>query len=92
MPLGIALDKAGNLYVADGKEKKVLVFSSKGSPLFSFGDEEVFGKPAYVAINDRLGRIYVSDSKEHRIAVFDMQGDHLFFIGGFATSSQRQQK
>lgn len=82
MPLGLALDGAGNLFVADGEKGKVLVFSPQGTPLFSFGDKEIFGRPAYIAINNRLGRIYVSDGRRHRIAVFDIKGSSLFFIGG----------
>lgn len=81
MPLGLALDIAGNLFVADGEKGKVLVFSPQGTPLFSLGDKDIFGRPAYIAVNNRLGRIYVSDGRRHRIAVFDMKGSLLFFIG-----------
>lgn len=80
-PLGLAVDGSGNLYVAEGHVRKVLVFSASGDPLFSIGDEKLFEKPNYIAINEGLGRIYVSDGVGHRIVVFDMKGRHLFSFG-----------
>lgn len=81
-PHGMDIDDAGNLYVADGKKKKVLVFSPQGRHVSTLGGADVFGYPAYVSIHSRIDRIYVSDAAKHRIAVFDRQGRLLFFIGG----------
>lgn len=81
-PLGMARDRAGNLYVADGRKTMVMVFTATGEPLFSFGGPDLFVRPAYLALNERLGRIYVADGGGHKVVVFDMQGNHLFNIAG----------
>lgn len=81
--IGLALDSKKNLYVVDGGENRITVFSPERVPLFSFGDNELFYKAAYIAINERLGRIYVTDSKGHKVVVFSMTGEHLFSFGSW---------
>lgn len=81
LPLGLALDARGRLYVADGERGKVLVFGPDRTPLFSFGTEAELTRPAYLTINEQLGRIYVSDGQSHRIVVYDLSGKHLFSFG-----------
>lgn len=80
-PLGMARDGAGNLYVADGQKKKVLIFSLEGQPVASLGDAGTFASPAYVCVDNQKGRIFVTDAEKHRVAAFDLQGRFMFFFG-----------
>jgi DNA-binding beta-propeller fold protein YncE len=90
-PGGIALDQAGDLYIAhfgipperyDGKRKrdKIAVFSAAGKALREwgkFGDGEgEFNLPGGIAIS-RGGRVYVADQNNRRVQVFDTQGKFL---------------
>lgn len=80
-PVGVAVDGDGRIYVADAGQKSVLVYSPEHQPLFSFGGQDLFDKPAFLAVNDRLGRVYVTDSIGHKIVVFNKEGRHLFTFG-----------
>lgn len=80
--LGIVVDRQDRIFVADGKARKVFVLSPKGDPLYAIGDETVFGKPAYLAINHELGRLYVSDPLQHKVKAFALDGKFLFEFGG----------
>ena len=80
-PHGLAVDSQGRLFVVDNESKKVVVFSSRGEPLFSFGGADYFKLPSFLALNERLGRVYVSDSLAAQIVVFDLTGKHLFSFG-----------
>lgn len=78
---GMAMDAAGRIYVADSGRKTLMVFSPEKVHLYNFGDERLFEKPGFVAVNDRLGRIYVTDGRGSKIVVLDMKGNHLFDFG-----------
>lgn len=91
MPLGMDVDKQGNLYVVDGTTKKVTIYSRDGAYLRTIADPAAgaswFNKPAGLAVDDEGRRIYVVDiggvqTQEHRVRVFDGQsGEHLFDFG-----------
>lgn len=87
MPLGIDLDKQGNLYVFDGKIRQILVYDRAGKFLHYIGDPAQFAKPAGIAVDPAGTRVYAVDiggssSNEHKVLVFDAQnGKHLFDIG-----------
>ena len=87
LPLGIDLDKQGNLYVFDGKIKQVIIYDKDGKFLRAIGDPNEFARPAGIAVNPAGTRIYAVDiggssSNEHKVLVFDAQsGKHLFDIG-----------
>ena len=87
MPLGIDLDKQGNLYVFDGKLRQIEVFDRDGKFLRSIGDPAQFARPAGIAVDPAGTRVYAVDiggssSNEHKVLVFDAQnGKHLFDIG-----------
>ncbi|WP_281999466.1 6-bladed beta-propeller [Geotalea uraniireducens] len=73
-PVGVALDKDGNLYVSDSVNAKVYVFSATGRYLRSLGDGTVkFLRPAGIAI-DGQGDIYVVDVLAHKLYVFAGDG------------------
>lgn len=79
---GIATDKQGNVYVANGNAKSVVVLSPEGTYLRSIGNQDTFKKASYVEVNDELGRLYVSDGMAHNIQVFALDGEFLFTVGG----------
>jgi DNA-binding beta-propeller fold protein YncE len=87
MPLGIDLDKQGNLYVFDGKIKQIAVYDVNGKFLRAIGDPNQFARPAGIAVDPAGTRVYAVDiggssSNEHKVLVFDAKsGKHLFDIG-----------
>jgi DNA-binding beta-propeller fold protein YncE len=76
LPLNCAVDDEGNLYVADGLRRQVVVFDSSGNYLSSFGDADNF-KPTDVFIAE--GKIWVSNILGNKIEVYDKTtGQKLF--------------
>ncbi|KAG8226087.1 hypothetical protein J437_LFUL006394 [Ladona fulva] len=72
-PWGVAVDKRGNIVVADRSNNRIQIFSSDGRFIRAFGSQGSgcgeFERPAGVAC-DCLGRIVVADKDNHRIQVF----------------------
>lgn len=84
MPLGMDVDKQGNLYVIDGSLKFVQVYDRYGKFLRSIGDPSQFHRPAGLAVDADGHRLYVVDiggvsTQEHRVRVFDAQSGALLF-------------
>ncbi len=86
-PEGIAVDPAGNIFVADyntGFVKKydpsfkwLLTFSEYGS---AKGQNQ---KSEFMDIRD--GKLFMPEAGNHRVNVFDLDGKFLFDFGGFGT-------
>jgi DNA-binding beta-propeller fold protein YncE len=74
LPTGLAVDSAGNLYVADGRNNRVQQFDDSGIPMMVLGaggDKEAqFSEPWGVAV-DGQGNVYVADTWNHRIQKYD---------------------
>jgi DNA-binding beta-propeller fold protein YncE len=87
MPLGLALDGQGNLYVCDGTAKRIVVYNKNGKYLRAIGGPKFFHRPSGVAVNRAGTRVFVVDtggvySQQHRICVFNARtGKHLFDFG-----------
>jgi DNA-binding beta-propeller fold protein YncE len=87
LPLGIDVDKQGDLYVFDGKLKQIVVYNRDGKFLRYIGTPDEFVKPAGIAVNREGTRIYAVDiggssSNQHKVLVFDAKsGAHLFDFG-----------
>ncbi len=71
-PAGMALDAAGNLYVADIDKGRVIKLSQDGRLILSIEDK-LLRRPAYLAFSPHNGTLYVSDPLSHRILIFDPQ-------------------
>ena len=93
MPLGMDVDKHGNLYVLDGTLKTANVYDRDGKFLRSIGTPSQFSRPAGLAVDADGRRLYLVDiggvsSQAHKVLVFDAQsGAHLFDIGKRGTGN-----
>ncbi len=81
-PLGIALDAAGNLYIADSNNSRIRVVSSStgaittiaGNGLFGYGGDTGFATDALLnfpaaVLPDANGNIYVADTQNNAIRI-----------------------
>lgn len=86
-PLGIDVDRSGNLYVADATAKAIVIYDRDGKFLRKIGGPTWFDRLTSVTADPGGDRIYVVDiggvnSEQHRVRVFDVAtGQHLFDIG-----------
>ncbi len=85
LPRDVAIGKDGRLYVVDGGNFRVSVFSPEGKYLFGWGSVGRgygnFSRPKEIA-TDREGNVYVVDTGFGNIQIFDAEGVLLTFIGG----------
>jgi len=86
-PLGIDVDAAGNLYVADASNKAVMVYTRDGKFIRKIGGPKIFERLSSVTVDPVGQRVLVTDiggvsSDQHKIRVFDtVTGNHLFDLG-----------
>jgi DNA-binding beta-propeller fold protein YncE len=86
-PLGIDVDNAGNLYVADATNKAVMVYGRDGKFIRKIGGPKYFERLSSVTVDPVGRRVLVTDiggvsSDQHKIRVFDaITGNHLFDLG-----------
>ena len=77
-PRGVAVDAAGNIYVADTMNHRIQVFDAAGTPRLMIGslgsDAGQFNEPRGIAV-DRAGNIYVADTWNARIVKLDPEGN-----------------
>jgi len=80
VPKGLAVDKAGDVYVVEWANCRAQVFDSKGNFIMKWGtqgsDDGQFNCPTGIAV-DSSGNVYVADFYNHRIQVFDSDGKFL---------------
>ena len=76
-PSEVAVSKDGQIYVVDGVNNRIRIYSSRGTPVSSFGlagaGEGEFKYPLGIDIPES-GRVYVADSGNHRVQIFDRTG------------------
>jgi streptogramin lyase len=81
LPAGIALNDAGEIFIADGyANARVHKFSADGQHLLSWGEPGTgpgqFNLP-HGAWIDRTGRLLIADRENDRVQVFTQNGEHL---------------
>ena len=83
-PWGVAVNKKGDIIVAEFNRHCISVFSPKGEHLFSFGQkgsgEGQFNCPTGVAV-DVQDNIVVADYKNHRVQKFSPNGTFIKAVG-----------
>jgi hypothetical protein len=85
LPIGVAVDKEGNLYVMDLMTTRLTKFDHSGKPLVAyFGTitASVGGlvRPKHIAVDDD-GIIYVVDAAFQNVQLYDQAGQILTFFG-----------
>ncbi len=84
-PTNVAVDKDGNLYVADTFNNRIEIFDADGEFIRAFGKAGdgpgYFARPKGVAV-DSDGHIWVADAVQDRVQVFTPEGHLLIYIGG----------
>lgn len=84
MPVGLSIDRDGNLFVADATANAILVFDREGKYLRSIGSPKWFSHLTNVTADPKDNRVYAIDAGDagHRVRVFDaLDGRHLFDFG-----------
>src|SRR5450755_846811 len=84
-PTGLAVDKEGNLYVADTLNDRIEVFDADGKFISTFGKAGdgpgYFARPKGVTV-DSDGHVWVADGMQDRVQVFTNEGQLLITMGG----------
>lgn len=90
-PRAVAIDKAGNVWVSDTGNERMIEFSANGEPLASYGgtggDVGQFLEPVGLTI-DKDGNFYVADTWNRRIQVFNSKFEPVRQIDVQAWDSQ----
>jgi sugar lactone lactonase YvrE len=88
-PDGIALDAAGNIYIADYGNNRIQKFDNNGRFITTWGGEGSaegqFVSPSAVAL-DREGNVYVADAGNDRIQKFDNNGRFITSWGSYGSA------
>ncbi len=76
LPLGLAIDDQGLIYVCDATAKRIVVYDRDGNYLRVIGGKSYFSRPAGITVDSSGSRLYVVDTggvtvKKHRVQVFD---------------------
>ncbi len=80
-PIGITKGPGESVLVADSELKRVVRLAKDGTPLGSFGSEQLL-RPTGIVRDASSGLTFVVDTKAHDIKVFDDSGKWLRNIGG----------
>jgi DNA-binding beta-propeller fold protein YncE len=86
MPLGMALDAKGRLYITDTRNHRIQIYSDRGEYQSQIELPYVEGMhkpdPTDVAVDDKRGLLYVVDNENHRLLTFGLeQKDYIGAVG-----------
>jgi sugar lactone lactonase YvrE len=84
-PVGVAVDKDGNVFVSDTWNTRIEVFDADGMFIRTFGEAGdgpgYFARPKGISI-DSDGHVWVADAVQDRVQVFTPEGRLLIHMGG----------
>ena len=84
MPVAVAVNSVGNVYVVHNGQKKVSVFAPDGTLVTRFGEQGIWQgqlqRPKGIAI-DSEDHVYVTDSTFDNMQIFDPAGHLLLVVG-----------
>lgn len=79
-PTDVGFDGAGNIYVTDGGNNRIVKFTSSGKLITAWGSKGIeagqFDLPHAVLI-DKNNQVYIADRNNKRIQIFDLEGKFL---------------
>lgn len=81
MPIAVALDNSGRIYVTDSETATVNIFGPSGKFSGYLGEKDFFRRPTGIVVENATQRIYVLDTAEHKVNVFDASGTFRFSFG-----------
>ena len=81
-PVGVALGKAGRIYVSDSVAGKVHVFAKLGRQYSGSIGAGLLQRPTGLAVNHRTGELLVLDTIASTLMVFDEEGQNLKRVVG----------
>jgi DNA-binding beta-propeller fold protein YncE len=79
-PIGVAVDKNGEIYISDSLLKRVFIFDKEGKYLRETGSDELLIRPAGIAIDEEI--LYVVDTHGHKIMLFSKKDGSLLLSFG----------
>ncbi len=82
-PWGVAVDREGNIYVADTLNFSLFAFSPTGKLLWQKGgfNQREFGLPSGLAIDRKKKRLFVADALRQKIYLYDLKGNKVAEAG-----------
>ena len=91
-PVGIALDSAENIYIADEWMNRISVFTPAGVFIKNWGKagsaDGEFNRPSGIAI-DHNDNVYVVDGLNHRVQKFTTNGDYILQFGAYGSGASQ---
>ncbi len=86
----VSVDQAGNVYVADTGNHRIVKLDPTGNPIAVFGKQGTgpgeFMWPMAVVV-DRKGNMYVADNVNHRVQKLSSEGSFIWQVGGDVVAS-----
>lgn len=79
-PIGVCVDKNGNIYLSDSLLRRVMVFDRNGDYIRDIGSTKMFVRPTGIAMDEE--RVYVVDTHKHQVMVFSKKDRKLLFSFG----------
>lgn len=73
LPVGVATDAKGNIYVTDGESAKIFVFKPDGSYDSDLDSAKWLMRPSGIAIDKARQRLYVVDTPSHDVKIYDLE-------------------